>query len=172
MRKSSSSVSVVREVVDDADRVASSASFLKRRDPAGDAAHDPHVGLAARDDAGPLHLDHDGRAVAQLRGVHLRDRRRRELLGADVDQVRGFLGAELLVERAPDVVERERLDAIEDLLELLDVAVGKHPDRRRDDLAELDERRAEVLAEHAQQHRTGQPVVLLAAAGEREPDAA
>ena len=93
------------------------------------------------------------RAVAQLRGVDLRDRRGRELLGLDVDEVRGLLGAELLVERALDVLERERLHAVEDLLELLDVRVGEHARRRRDDLAELDERRAHVLAQHAEEHR-------------------
>ena len=64
-------------------------------------------------------------------------------------EVRGLLGAELLVERALDVLERERLHAIEDLLELLDVGVGEHARRRRDDLAELDERRPHVLAPHA-----------------------
>ena len=69
------------------------------------------------------------RAVAELRGVDLRDRRRRERLGLDVDEVRGLLGAELLVERALDVLERERLHAVEDLLELLDVRVGEHARR-------------------------------------------
>ena len=73
-----------------------------------------------------LDLDDDRRAVAQLRGVDLRDRRRGELLGLDVDEVRGLLGAELLVEGAPHVLERERLDAVEHLLELLDVRVGEH----------------------------------------------
>ena len=161
----------VREVVDDAHRVRELRIAPELREQLRHEPHDLHVSHAAGDDARALDLDHDRRAIAQLRGVNLRDRGRRELLRLDIDQVCGLLRAELFDQRALDVFEWERLDAIEHLLELFDVRIGEHARRRRDDLTELDERGPEVFAHHSHQQRSRQLLVPRTPAGEREPHA-
>jgi hypothetical protein len=119
--------------------LASSASRLNRGHEPGHEAHDLHVLGAALGDAWALDLEHHLRAIVELGGVDLSDRGRGQGLLGDLDQPGRALGPEILVEDAADLGERERPHSVEDLLELLDVAIGEQASRRRDDLTELDE---------------------------------
>ena len=84
-RKSSSSWSVWREVLDDADGVGQ-LDGGDERDDLRDEAHDAHVGGDAALDVRALDLDHDLAAVVEARGVHLRDRGRGERRGIDLGE--------------------------------------------------------------------------------------
>jgi hypothetical protein len=66
--------------------------------------------------------------------VDLRNRRTRQRLLVDP---RERVRAELLVDRAPDLLERHRRGVVDELRELVDVDVRKQVRPRREQLAEL-----------------------------------
>ena len=118
-----------------------------------DEAQDAHVGGDAALDVRALDLDDHVAPVEEARGVHLRDRGRRERLGVELGEELVGARAQLDGERALDVGVGERLDAIERLLELAAVGLGEEALRRGDDLAELEVGRAEILEGAAHQRR-------------------
>ncbi len=101
-------------------------------------------------DVGALHLDDDVLARAQPGTVHLGDRGGGD--GSDIE------GLEHLAERSPEIgldgrpddVERLRRHLVAAALELVDELGWEQALTRRDDLAELDERRSERLGGAAQ----------------------
>ena len=74
--------------------------------------------------------------------MDLRDRRRRERLRVDHGEV---LEADVALDHRPDALERHGRDVVDELAELVDVDVGEQVGPRREQLAQLDVRRAELL---------------------------
>src|SRR3954466_2153223 len=81
--------------------------------------------------------------------MDLRDRSRGERLGVELDD--GV--AEVLAHDPLDLRERERRHLVDELRELLDVDVWEQVGARRKQLAELEERRAELLQRAAELDR-------------------
>ena len=105
-------------------------------------AHQREVELDLLLDAGTANLDDHLTAALEERSVHLCDRGGGDRLGLDRDEhVRG----QLLGDDALDLVERHRRNLIHELLELLDVHVRQQVGTRREQLAELDVGRPELL---------------------------
>jgi hypothetical protein len=105
------------------------------------------VGLDLARRVGTLHLDDDAAPVGQRRPVHLADRRRgdRTLLELQEELVERQL--ELALDRPLDVLERERTDVVLEGAQLGDDVRRDDVRPGREQLAELDERRSE-LVEH------------------------
>jgi hypothetical protein len=93
-------------------------------------------------DAGPAHLDGNLQPVRELRTVDLRNRRCGERLRIDL---REEVAVELFVQHLLDLRERHRRYLVDEPRQLLDVDIGKQVRPRREELAELDVRRAELF---------------------------
>ena len=98
----------------------------------------------------PLHLDDDATAVRQRRAMHLADRRRGERLLLELEEEPLDRLAELLADRALDVGERERPHVVLQRAQLGDDVRRDDVRPRREELAELHERRAELVQHLAQ----------------------
>ena len=81
-------------------------------------------------------------AALQQRAMRLRDRRCRQRLGIDA---REHVVAEVRADDRVDVGERHGRHLVDEPAQLLDVDVGQQVGPRREQLAELDVRRAELL---------------------------
>jgi hypothetical protein len=90
----------------------------------------------------PTHLDDDVAPVRQEGAVDLCDRRGRERLRVEP---RERALAEVLPDDPLDVRERKRRHLVHEPAELLDVDVGKEVRPRREQLAELQVRRSQLL---------------------------
>ena len=99
------------------------------------------------DDPRPAHLDDDLAPALQQRGVDLADRRARKRLLVDR---REMLETDVFRDRLPERRERKRRDVVDELAELVDVDVREQVRPRREQLAELDERRPELLERFAE----------------------
>ena len=152
-RKSSSSTIVSANSSTSAGGLASDATGMRpmrcRREP----GHRPHVPLDRPGDVGALDLDDDLLPADEAGDVHLGDRGggERRLVERDEDLVE--TAAEILLDGAADVIERLRRHLVAAALELADELGRKDAFARRDDLAELDERRPERLGGEAQPPR-------------------
>ena len=139
-----------RELVDElvrVDEVERADALL--REPRG-LVHQREVGLDLARRVRPLHLDGDALAVRQRRAMHLADRCRRQRLLVELGEQALDRLAELLANRPLDVRERERAHVVLQAAQLGD-DVGRHDvGPRREQLAELDERRAELVEHLAQ----------------------
>ena len=93
-------------------------------------------------DPRPAHLDDDLAAGTQQPAVDLCDRRTGERLLVEPGE---DLEPDLLVDDPARLLEREGRHVVDQPLELLDVDVRKQVGPRREQLAELDEGRAELL---------------------------
>ena len=98
----------------------------------------------------PLHLDDDLPAVRQHRAVHLADRRGRDRLLLELEEQPLDRLPELLADRALDVLERERAHVVLQRPELGDDVRRNDVGPGREQLAELHERRAELVEHLAQ----------------------
>ena len=94
---------------------------------------------------GPLDLDDDVAAVVERRTVHLPDRSCGERLRIDRGEDVFPRDAQLLLHDAHDLRFRQRFDAVLQLLELGHELLGQQIGPSRKDLAELRERRPELL---------------------------
>ncbi len=103
------------------------------------------------DDAGPPHLEHDIVAGGQQPAMRLRDRSRGERLRVDAHE---RLLAEVGQHDSLDLREGDsRRDVVHEPAQLLDVDVGQEIGTRREELAELDEGRPELLEPAAERLR-------------------
>ncbi len=153
-RKSSSSMMVSAKSSTSAGGLASAATGMRPTRNGRDPRHRRDVAPHQLRDARPLHLDDHLLAGAQARRVHLRDRRGGEALARRSARTRSSSGrAEVLLDDLLDDGERLRRHLIAAALELLDQLVGKDALARRDDLPELDVRRAEPLEGETQPAR-------------------
>ena len=108
------------------------------------------VGLDLPRRARPLHLDRDAAPVRQGRAMHLADRRGRDRRGLEVEEQPLERVAELLLDHALGLLERERPHVVLQPAQL-DDDVGRHDvGPRREELPELDERRPELVEHLAQ----------------------
>ena len=96
---------------------------------------------------GPLHLDNDFVAVRQRRAVHLADRRRRDRRLVEAEEGLLERKTEVGLDDGPRLRERERADVVLQAAQLGDDVRRDDVGPRREQLAELDERRPE-LVEH------------------------
>src|SRR5581483_7019740 len=149
-----------REVLDDGGDVDQPGERLAALGLLREEREEPEVALDLLGRPRPLHLDHDARAVLEARAVHLADRAGRERRRLDALEHVLPGDAELLLHHLHDLGLRQRRDAVLEVREL----VG---DLRRDqvgpggeDLAELAERRAELLEGCPQARRPGRRVLL------------
>ncbi len=101
-----------------------------------------------RFDLGALDLDHDRSAVPQQRAVDLSDRRRRERDRIDRAELFAERVAELPREGRLDRLDRLRVDVRPQPFEFLGEFGPHQVGTSRQDLAELDERRAELGERH------------------------
>jgi hypothetical protein len=102
------------------------------------------------DDPRPAHLDDDGAAALQERGVDLGDRGARQRLLVDRGEV---LEPDVLGDRLAQRRKRQRLDVVDERAELLDVDVRQQVGPRGEQLTQLDERGAELLERLAEANR-------------------
>ena len=108
------------------------------------------IGLDLARRARPLHLDRDLLPVRKRRAIDLADRRRRDGLRVELEEQPLERVAELLLDHALRLLERERAHVVLERAQLGD-DVGRHDVRaRREQLAELDERRPELVEQLAQ----------------------
>ena len=98
----------------------------------------------------PLHLDDDPAPVGQRRAVDLPDRRGRDrrLLEVEVELLEREL--ELFLDDSAGLLERERRHRVLERLQLEDDVRRDDVGARREELAELDEGRAELVEHLAQ----------------------
>ncbi len=123
---------------------------VARQQPRG-RAQEREIHLDLLDDAGSSHLDDDCPAALHERPVRLRDRGRRERLGIDArEDVRTEIG----LDHGVDLGERHRRHLVDEAAELLDVHVGQEVRPRGEELAQLDEGRAELLQRAPESFRT------------------
>ncbi len=108
------------------------------------------VGLDLARRARPLHLHGDLPPVRKRRTVHLADRRRCDRLPLEVEEEPVESVTEILLDHALGLLERERAHVVLKAAQLGD-DVGRHDVRsRREQLAELDESRPELVEQLAQ----------------------
>ena len=119
------------------------------RDP-GRRRHQLEVGLDLARRVRTLHLDDDLGVVGQGRPVHLADRGRGDRSLVELDERLLDGEAELLADDALDVLDRDRRDVVLELAQLRDDVRRHDVGARREQLAELDERRAELVEHLAQ----------------------
>ena len=125
-------------------------------------ANEAHREADEADVPGKLDVDrrtldlHGDLLAAQIRHVHLPDRRGRERLGVELVEELRRRASQLLEEDLLDVRERERRDAIEQVEELVAVFDRQDVRLQREHLPELDEASAQVLEEPAKPLRTGE----------------
>ena len=128
-----------RGQVDDATEGRPVAGLLGEQLEQGEILEDLPLGTRA------LHLEHDGRAVGQRGAVHLGDRSGGQRGRLDLSE-RVLPGdAELGLEHRHDLGLRERRHVVLQPRELGDVLGRQQVGARREHLAELGERRAELL---------------------------
>ncbi len=105
------------------------------------------VDLHLLDDSGPPDLHHDLPAGLQQREMRLRDRCCRKRLRIDA---REDVVAEICADDRVDVRKRHGRHLVDEPAQLLDVDVRQEVGTRRKELAQLDERRAELLQGQAE----------------------
>src|SRR5215210_2355983 len=133
---------VRRELVDErvelqqAGSLGASLGHLRRR------TEHAQVQLDLLEHPWTAHLDDDLATVREQRRMDLRDGRGRQRLLVDV---REHAGADVALDDRAKLRERHGSDVVDEPAELLEVDVGKQVGAGGEDLAELDERRAELL---------------------------
>ena len=108
------------------------------------------VGLDLLRRARPLHLDRDDVAVREHCAVDLADRGRGQRLAVELEEEALDRLAELLADDALDLLVRERAHVVLEPAQLGDDVRRQHVGPHREELAELDEGRAELVEELAQ----------------------
>ena len=108
------------------------------------------VGLDLLRRARPLHLDGDDVAVREHRAVDLADRGRGHRLAVELEEETLDRLAELLADDALDLLVGERAHVVLKPAQLGDDVRRQHVGPHREELAELDEGRAELVEELAQ----------------------
>ena len=108
------------------------------------------VGLDLLRRARPLHLDGDDVAVREHRAVDLADRGRGDRLAVEFEEEALDRLAELLADDALDLLVRERAHVVLKPAQLGDDVRRQHVGPHREELAELDEGRTELVEELAQ----------------------
>jgi hypothetical protein len=140
----------VREVLDDCRQVddppegLAALGLLREQPQQAEVAHDLVAG------AWPLHLDDDALAGFERRLMHLADRARSERLRVDRGEDILPGNAELLLHHLDDLRLRQRSDVVLERRELDDELGRQEIGTRREDLAQLRERRPELLERVAQ----------------------
>ena len=161
-RKSSSRLSDVGEVLDDRGNV----DELPERRPVGrllcEQLQQAEVPVDVRRGVRALHLHDHPVAALERRPVHLADRAGRERGRVDLleDVLPG--DAELLLHHGDDLCLRQRRDLLLERRELLDDLGREQVRARGEDLAELGERRPELLERVPQAARAGEVGQLVA----------
>jgi len=112
--------------------------------------HQREVGLDLARCVRTLHLDDDTAAVRQRRAMHLPDRRGSERLRIEVGEQPLDRLTELLLDRLLDLRVRERPHVVLQAAQLGDDVRRHDVGARREQLAELDERRPELVEHLAQ----------------------
>ncbi len=112
--------------------------------------HQLEIGLDLARSVRPLHLDGDSPAVRQHRAVHLADRGSRDRVGVELEEEPLDRLPELLSDHPLDLGERNGPHVVLEPAQLGDDVRRDDVWARREQLAELDERRAE-LVEHLPQ---------------------
>ena len=110
------------------------------------------IGLDLPRRAGALHLHRDLFAVRKRRAVHLADRRRGDRLAVEREEEALDRVAEILDDHALGFLERERSHVVLQTAQLGDDVRGHDVGPRRQQLAELDEGRAELVEQLAEVH--------------------
>jgi hypothetical protein len=128
--------------ITDAISSALCASSLKSSSSCSRLAQQLEVERHLLDDPRPAHLDHDFSAALQECCMNLPDRRAGERLLVDRREV---LQPDVLGNRLTERRERQRLDVVDELAQLVDIDVRQQVGPRRKQLPELDERRPELL---------------------------
>ena len=108
------------------------------------------VGLDLPRRAGTLHLDGDALPVRERRAVHLADRRRRDRHRIELEEQPLDRVAELLLDHALGLLERERPHVVLEAAQLGDDVRRHDVGARREQLPELHERRPELVEQLAQ----------------------
>src|SRR4051794_55910 len=139
-----------RELVDEracVDEVERADAFL---DEPRRLVQQREIGLDLARRARALHLDGDALPGRQRRTVHLADRRGRDGRAVELEEEPVDGVAELLFENALDVLERHRPHVVLQTAQLDDDVRRHDVGARRQQLAELDERRPELVEHLAQ----------------------
>ena len=111
---------------------------------------EPEVGLDLLRRAGPLHLDGDDVPVREHRAVHLADRGGGDRLGVELDEEALDRLAQVLLDHALDLLVRERAHVVLEAAQLGDDVRREDVRPHREQLAELDEGRAELVEQLAE----------------------
>ena len=118
------------------------------REPGG-LVEEREVGLDLARGVRPLHLDRDAPAVRKRRPVHLADRRGRDRGRIELGEELLDREAEVFADHALDVLVREGTHVVLERLELDQDVRRDDVGPRREQLAELDEGRAELVEQLA-----------------------
>ncbi|MCY1528890.1 hypothetical protein D9M68_640120 [compost metagenome] len=117
---------------------------------AGEQEQPGQVGADHRLEVRADHLDHHFLAAAQLRGVYLGDRGGGQRLAVEAREQAGDLGAELFLDQRHRVLGIERRHLVLEEGQLVGDVRRQQVAAGRQQLAELDEDRPEVLQRQAQ----------------------
>ena len=133
------------ELGDDPDGIDVAGELPRPLRPGGEVLQDLEVDLHLEHRARPANLHHHGRAVGERRRVGLADRGRchRPILERGEDRLR--IRPQLRADHRTDLVDRHRRRGILELRQLGDERRREEIRSRGQELAELDERRAEFL---------------------------
>src|SRR6266545_2768294 len=139
-----------RELVDDLADVDEVEGAYALLDDPRSLVEEAEVGFDLLRRARALHLDGHGMAVREDGAVHLADRRRRDRLGVELDVEALDRLAELLEHHALDLLVREGAYVVLEAPQLGDDVRREDVGPHREQLAELDEGRAQLLEELAE----------------------
>ena len=140
---------LLRELVDELVRVDEVEGANALLDHAGGLVEQREVGVDLPRRVGSLHLDRDAVPVRQDGAVHLADRRRRDRPLLELDEELLELEPELALDDLADRGERHGPHVVLEPAQLGDDVRRHDVGARREQLPELDERRAELVEQLA-----------------------
>ena len=114
-------------------------------DKRGDLVEHGEIGEHLFEDARTLHFDRDRAAVAQRGAMHLSERRRRERLFVEGEKRLRQAHVQVVFDRLLHIGQRNGIDVVLQAAQGLEIGRRQQVGARREDLTQLDERRAELF---------------------------